>query len=90
MITTRLIYRIYSRKNAKEMCQKMVAYPCISLATNPTNLGIMLQSTTSRPPFSVQSVSTRPPDDLLLVDLFNLLSITSTSTSTLLVNHFNL
>jgi hypothetical protein len=61
----------------------MVTDPCRSLATNPTNLRILLQSTTksdypsttSRPSFGLQSVSTCPPVDLLSVDLFDLLSM---------------
>jgi hypothetical protein len=37
------VYRIYNRKTIKKWRPKMVTYPCISLATNPTNLGILLQ-----------------------------------------------
>jgi hypothetical protein len=87
-ITIHLIYRLCNRQNPKEMRQKMVTDPHRSLSTNPTNLGILLwsttkldyQSTTNRPSFGLQSVATRPPIDLLSIDVFDLPSITSNST----------
>jgi hypothetical protein len=42
------IYRLYNRKNPKYWHPKEVTDPCISLATNSSNLGILLQSTPSR------------------------------------------
>jgi hypothetical protein len=64
-------------KTLKKRHPKMVTNPCRSLATNPMNLRILLQSTTksdyqsttSRPSFGLQSVAT-PTCQPLLVDLF--------------------
>jgi hypothetical protein len=50
----------------------MVTNPHGSIFTNPMNLRIMLQSTTRGPSFGIQLVSTFPPINLLLVDLFDL------------------
>jgi hypothetical protein len=69
----------------------MITDPCRSLATNPMNLGILLQSTTksdylsntSRPSFGLQLVSTHPPVDLLSVDLLSIPSTLTVSRSTL-------
>jgi hypothetical protein len=62
ILTTFLIYRIYSRKIPKEMHLKIITDPHISLATNPTNLSILLNLTTgritSRLTFDIQLVST--------------------------------
>jgi hypothetical protein len=63
----------------------MVIYPLISLDTNPINLWILLRSTTksyyqlitSDPLFSLQSIATRPPIELLSVELFYLMSMYS-------------
>jgi hypothetical protein len=59
----------------------MVTNPCISLATNPENIRIMLQSTTKsdyhltidQRSFGLQSVSIFLPIDLSSVDLFELM-----------------
>jgi hypothetical protein len=68
-ITTCLIYRIYIRKNHKERHPKMVTYPRRSLATNPTNIEILLQSTsnriTSRLPVDLHSIFNWLPHDRL-------------------------
>jgi hypothetical protein len=57
------LYRLYNRKNPKYWHPKMVTDPCISLATNPTNPRILLQSTPSRVyqslPVDLHSVSSR-------------------------------
>jgi hypothetical protein len=66
------------------MCQKMVIDPLRSLAINPVNLRILLQSTlsrfTSRLPIDLHYVFSWFPCARLSVDLFDLLSISSTST----------
>ena len=74
-------------KTLKKRHPKMVTDTHISLDTNTMNLGIMLQlttksdyqSTTSRPSFGIQFVTTCPLVALLLVDLFDLMLIYSTS-----------
>jgi hypothetical protein len=91
-ITTHLIYRIYSRKNPKDKRHpKTIRDPCRSLAKNLTNLGILLQSTikldykstTIRPSFGLQLVSMCSLFDLLLVDLFEFMSMSMSLTSSL-------
>jgi len=79
-------------KTLKKRYPKMDTDPHKLLAINPMNLGILLQSTTKssyqltigQPSFSLQSVATSLPIDLLLVHLFNLLfmSLLHRTTST--------
>jgi len=75
----------YNMQNSKLWRPKKVTYLHRSLATNPMNIGILLQSTTSQPLVSIQSVATQPHDDLLLADLSN--CCRSLQVRLFLVNH---
>jgi hypothetical protein len=64
-LTTRLFIGFTTGKTLNTWHPKMVTDPCRSLATNPTNLRILLQSTpsriTSRLPVDLHSVFSRSP-----------------------------
>jgi hypothetical protein len=67
-LTTRIFIGFTTGKTLKTWHPKMVTDPCISLATNPTNLEILLQSTPSRItnqlPIDLHSVFSRFPHAL--------------------------
>jgi hypothetical protein len=76
------LYRIYNRKNPKDMVPKngyrsmqIIGYKSHESWDSVTVDSKDYQLTTSRPSFGLQSVATCPPVDLLLVDLFDLLSM---------------
>jgi hypothetical protein len=78
-LTTHLFIGFTIGKTLNTWHQKMVTHPCKSLDTNPKNVEILLQSTpsriTSRPSFNLHSISTHPPVDLMLVELFEIFSM---------------
>jgi hypothetical protein len=77
------LYRLYNKQNPKYMVPKngyrsmhIIDYKsCESWDSVTVDSKSYYQSTTSQPSFGIQSVTTRPPVDLLLVDLFKLLLI---------------